>query len=118
MFIFADADDTVTIMIGNILGTKIANLTENGTDVYMAIVVANAFGLWLWAYALFFAFTGITAASICYFTFLFIKRLYINHQLRIQQVRLSTFTVIQSIKSMQIYSRLCFNQGCVPFRTP
>ncbi|XP_056626114.1 E3 ubiquitin-protein ligase RNF128 isoform X2 [Triplophysa dalaica] len=81
----SDADDTVTIMIGNILGTKIASLTENGTDVYMAIVVANAYGLWLWAYALFFAFTGITAASVCYFTFLFIKRLYINHQLRIQQ---------------------------------
>ncbi|XP_055034329.2 RING finger protein 148 isoform X1 [Misgurnus anguillicaudatus] len=81
----SDADDIVAIMIGNILGTEITNLVKNGTDVYMTIIVGNAHGLWLWAYALFFTFVGITAISLFYFTFLFIKRMYINRQLHMQQ---------------------------------
>lgn len=95
-------------MVGNILGTEITNLIKNGSDVYMAIAVANAHGLWLnatWAYALSFTFIGITAITLFYFAFLFIKRMYINRQLRMQQVKYSVkvkFT--QGVKSTQIFS--------------
>lgn len=96
-------------MIGNILGTEITNLIKNGSDVYMVIAVANAHGLWFnatWAYALSFTFIGITAITLFYFAFLFIKRMYINRQLRMQQVkysatqRLIKFT--REVKSTQI----------------
>lgn len=105
------ADDIVAIMLGNILGTEITNLTKNGTDVYMEITMAKAYGLWYsatWAYALSFTFIGITAITMFYFVFLFIKRMYINRQLRMQQVkysatqRLVKFTV--GVKSTQIFS--------------
>ncbi|XP_067312556.1 RING finger protein 148 [Pseudorasbora parva] len=91
----SDADDIVTIMLGNILGTEITKLTKNGSDVYMAIAVANAHGLWFsatWAYALSFTFIGITAITLFYFAFLLIKRLYINRQLRMQQREMKKVT--------------------------
>ncbi|KAK7141693.1 hypothetical protein R3I93_015742 [Phoxinus phoxinus] len=75
-------------MVGNILGTEITNLIKNGSDVYMAIAVANAHGLWFsatWAYALSFTFIGITSITLFYFAFLFIKRIYINRLLRLEQ---------------------------------
>ncbi|XP_051514539.1 RING finger protein 148 [Myxocyprinus asiaticus] len=82
-----DADGVVAIMIGNIQGTEITNLIKSGTYVYMKITVANPYGLWsgaTWAYALSFAFIGITAITLFYFAFLFIKRMYRNQQLRMQ----------------------------------
>ncbi|XP_051716953.1 RING finger protein 148 isoform X2 [Ctenopharyngodon idella] len=85
---YTGADDIVAITLGNILGTEITNLTKNGSDVYMAITVANKYGLWYnttWAYALSFTFIGITAITMFYFVFLLIKRMYIKRQLRMQQ---------------------------------
>lgn len=95
-------------MVGNILGTEIINRIKNGAEVYVAISVANAYGLWpsaTWAYALSFTFIGITAITLFYFAFLFIKRMYINRQLRMQQVKYSVkvkFTV--GVKSTQKFS--------------
>lgn len=91
-FFSADADDIVAITLGNILGTEITKMTKNGSDVYMQITVAKEYGLWYsttWAYALSFTFIGITAIIMFYFVFLFIKRMYINRQLRMQQVKYS-----------------------------
>lgn len=110
-FFSTGADDIVAITLGNILGTEITNLTKNGSDVYMAITVANKYGLWYnttWAYALSFTFIGITAITMFYFVFLLIKRMYIKRQLRMQQVKYSVtqklvkFTV--GVKSTQIFS--------------
>ncbi|KAK7141694.1 hypothetical protein R3I93_015743 [Phoxinus phoxinus] len=65
-------------MVGNILGTEITNLIKNGSDVYMAIAVANAHGLWFsatWAYALPFAFIGITIITYLFYAFRDMNRL-------------------------------------------
>uniref|UniRef100_A0A672LB80 E3 ubiquitin-protein ligase RNF133-like n=1 Tax=Sinocyclocheilus grahami TaxID=75366 RepID=A0A672LB80_SINGR len=81
----SDAKDIVAIMVGNILGTEMAKLVKNGSDVYVAIVVANPRGLWYsstWAYSLSFTFIGVTTITMFYFAFLFIKRMYRNQQLR------------------------------------
>uniref|UniRef100_A0A673HX56 Si:dkeyp-86f7.4 n=1 Tax=Sinocyclocheilus rhinocerous TaxID=307959 RepID=A0A673HX56_9TELE len=81
----SDAKDIVAIMVGNILGTEMSNLVKNGSDVYVAIVVANPRGLWYsstWAYSLSFTFIGVTTVTMFYFAFLFIKRMYRNQQLR------------------------------------
>lgn len=98
-------------MVGNILGTEIINLIKNGSDVYIAIAVANAHGLWpsaTWAYALSFTFIGITAITLFYFAFLFIKRMYINRQLRMQQVKYSVR--VQFTVRSQIYSKILYIQ--------
>uniref|UniRef100_A0A672LED8 E3 ubiquitin-protein ligase RNF133-like n=1 Tax=Sinocyclocheilus grahami TaxID=75366 RepID=A0A672LED8_SINGR len=84
----SDAKDIVAIMVGNILGTEMAKLVKNGSDVYVAIVVANPRGLWYsstWAYSLSFTFIGVTTITMFYFAFLFIKRMYRNQQLRKQE---------------------------------
>uniref|UniRef100_A0A671KZW0 Si:dkeyp-86f7.4 n=1 Tax=Sinocyclocheilus anshuiensis TaxID=1608454 RepID=A0A671KZW0_9TELE len=88
----SDAKDIVSIMVGNILGTGMSNLVKNGSDVYVAIVVANPRGLWYsstWAYSLSFTFIGVTTITMFYFAFLFIKRMYRNQQLRKQEVQCS-----------------------------
>ncbi|XP_077091838.1 RING finger protein 148 [Siphateles boraxobius] len=100
----SDADDTVSIMVGNILGTEITNLIKNGSDVYIAISVANAHGLWLnatWAYALSFTFIGITSITLFYFAFLFIKRMHINRQLRMEQREMKKVTE-KAIAKLQV----------------
>ncbi len=79
-------------MVGNILGTEMANLVKNDSDVYVAIIVGNSRFLWdsnTWAYALSFTFIGVTAITVVYFAFVFIKRLYRNQQLRVQEVQSS-----------------------------
>ncbi|XP_016113688.1 E3 ubiquitin-protein ligase RNF133-like [Sinocyclocheilus grahami] len=87
----SDAKDIVAIMVGNILGTEMAKLVKNGSDVYVAIVVANPRGLWYsstWAYSLSFTFIGVTTITMFYFAFLFIKRMYRNQQLRKQEMEM------------------------------
>ncbi|XP_016424838.1 RING finger protein 148 [Sinocyclocheilus rhinocerous] len=87
----SDAKDIVAIMVGNILGTEMSNLVKNGSDVYVAIVVANPRGLWYsstWAYSLSFTFIGVTTVTMFYFAFLFIKRMYRNQQLRKQEMEM------------------------------
>ncbi|XP_016415782.1 RING finger protein 148-like [Sinocyclocheilus rhinocerous] len=82
------ADDIAAIMVGNILGKEMANLVKNGSDVYVEIVVANPHGLWYsstWVYALSFTFIGISTITMFVFAFLFIKRMYRNQQLRMQE---------------------------------
>uniref|UniRef100_A0A671RGQ2 Si:dkeyp-86f7.4 n=1 Tax=Sinocyclocheilus anshuiensis TaxID=1608454 RepID=A0A671RGQ2_9TELE len=97
------ADDIVAIMVGNILGKEMANLVKNGSDVYVEIVVANPHGLWYsstWVYALSFTFIGISTITMFIFAFLFIKRMYRNQQLRMQEVQCpATLSRVQS----QIY---------------
>ncbi|ROI15815.1 E3 ubiquitin-protein ligase RNF128 [Anabarilius grahami] len=100
----SDADDIVAITLGNILGTEITYLTKNGSDVYMQITVAKAYGLWYsatWAYALSFTFIGITAITMFYFVFLFIKQMYINRQLRMQQREMKKVTE-KAIAKLQV----------------
>ncbi|XP_058653550.1 E3 ubiquitin-protein ligase RNF128 [Onychostoma macrolepis] len=78
----------IAIMVGNILGTEMANLVKNGSDVYVVIMLANPHGLWFsstWAYALSFTFIGITAITMFYFAFIFLKRMYRNQQLQMQE---------------------------------
>ncbi|XP_050984042.1 RING finger protein 148 isoform X2 [Labeo rohita] len=80
-----EADDIVALMVGNILGTEMANRIKNGSDVSMMIVVANAHVLWYsttWAFALSFTFIGITAITMLYLAFLFIRRIHRIRQLR------------------------------------
>ncbi|KAL1261272.1 hypothetical protein QQF64_006537 [Cirrhinus molitorella] len=82
------AEGIVAIMIGNILGTEMANRVKNGSDVTVSISAANAYGLWYsssWAYALAFTFIGITSMTMVYVAFLLIKRIRRNRQLLAQQ---------------------------------
>uniref|UniRef100_A0A4W4FD42 RING-type domain-containing protein n=1 Tax=Electrophorus electricus TaxID=8005 RepID=A0A4W4FD42_ELEEL len=78
---------TVAIMIGNVLGTEIANLIKSGTEVYMDIKVAGPHGPVspLWIYIMSFTFFAITVIILSYFIVIVFKRLYRNQQLRIQQ---------------------------------
>ncbi|XP_062857022.1 E3 ubiquitin-protein ligase RNF128 [Trichomycterus rosablanca] len=83
--------DIVAIMIGNILGREITELVKGGTEVFMGIEVANPHGPWInpfWVYVMSFTFFSITAVILGYFTFVMIKRLYRNRQLRLQQQEL------------------------------
>ncbi|XP_043112429.1 RING finger protein 148 [Puntigrus tetrazona] len=87
----SDAKNIVAIMVGNVLGTEMAGLVKNGSDVYVVITVANPRGLWYsstWAYALSFTFIGVTIITMFYFAFLFFKRMYRNKQLRMQQMEM------------------------------
>ncbi|XP_073677104.1 RING finger protein 148 isoform X2 [Garra rufa] len=82
------ARDIVAIMVGNILGTEMANRVRNGSDVSVSILMANAYSMWYnntWAYALSFTLIGITSVTMLYFGFLFIKRIHRNRKLRAQQ---------------------------------
>ncbi|KAL0176945.1 hypothetical protein M9458_029275, partial [Cirrhinus mrigala] len=66
-----------------------ANRVKNGSEVSVMILVANAHVLWYsttWAYALSFTFIGVTAITMLYFAFLFIKRMHKIRQLRAQEV--------------------------------
>ncbi|XP_021336982.2 RING finger protein 148 isoform X1 [Danio rerio] len=94
LMMYSGADDLVAINIGNILGTQIAYLINNGLDVNMTINVATPTGVWkgTWAYVLSFTFIGITAVTMFYFAFLFMKRMYINRQLRRQQMEIKRET--------------------------
>ncbi|XP_026135560.1 RING finger protein 148 [Carassius auratus] len=86
-----DATNIVAIMVGNILGTEMAELVNKGSDVYVAIAVAKTYGWWYsgtWAYSLSFTFIGITAITLFYFAYLFIKRMYRNQQLKKQEMEM------------------------------
>ncbi|XP_059372816.1 RING finger protein 148 [Carassius carassius] len=87
----SDATNIVAIMVGNILGTEMADLVNKGSDVYVAIAVAKTHGWWYsstWAYSLSFTFIGITAITLFYFAYLFIKRMYRNQQLKKQEMEM------------------------------
>ncbi|XP_054900760.1 E3 ubiquitin-protein ligase RNF128a [Poeciliopsis prolifica] len=74
-----DTGDAIAIMIGNLQGTEIANLVQNGTVVKMFIKPGSAHGPWMdtyWLYFLSIAFFIVTAASIAYFVFISANRLY------------------------------------------
>ncbi|TRY99338.1 hypothetical protein DNTS_004851 [Danionella cerebrum] len=91
----SDADGIVAIMVGNTLGSEIANLTRDGTDVYVGIMVARLHGLWYmgsWAYVLSFVFIGITVIITFYFAYLLFKRMHIKRQLRRQQMEMKRET--------------------------
>ncbi|XP_052429591.1 RING finger protein 148 [Carassius gibelio] len=86
-----DATNIVAIMVGNILGIEMAELVNKGSDVYVAIAVAKTYGWWYsgtWAYSLSFTFIGITAITLFYFAYLFIKRMYRNQQLKKQEMEM------------------------------
>lgn len=75
----SDADDIVAIMIGNTQGMEIVRLVKNGTDVQMIIDVGSPHGPWMdtyWLYFLSIAFFIVTAASIAYFVFISVNRIY------------------------------------------
>uniref|UniRef100_A0A8C7ZQG3 Si:dkeyp-86f7.4 n=1 Tax=Oryzias sinensis TaxID=183150 RepID=A0A8C7ZQG3_9TELE len=82
----AEADDIVAIMVGNIQGSEIVRLVQNGTEVQLLIEVGSPHGPWMdtyWLYFLSIAFFIVTAASIAYFVFISANRLYnMNRQRR------------------------------------
>lgn len=74
-----DADDVVTIMIGNIQGMEVVSLVRNGTSVQMSIDAGSPHGPWVdtyWLYFLSIAFFIVTVASVVYFMFISAGRLY------------------------------------------
>ncbi|XP_068429593.1 E3 ubiquitin-protein ligase RNF128-like [Clinocottus analis] len=75
----SEATGIVAIMIGNSQGMEIVRLVSNGTDVQMLIDLGSPHGSWMdtyWLYFLSIAFFIVTAASIAYFVFISVNRLY------------------------------------------
>lgn len=88
-----DQGGIVAIMVGHFLGSQIANLVRNGTEVKLTITPGNPHGLWMdsyWLYFLSIAFLIVTAASVTYFVFLSASRLYSLNAVRRAEKRLKT----------------------------
>lgn len=88
-----EAGGIVAIMIGNILGSEIAHLVKNGTEVMLTIMPGSPHGLWMdsyWLYFLSIAFLIVTAASVTYFVFLSASRLYSLNAVKRAEKRLKT----------------------------
>lgn len=75
----SDAAGIVAIMIGDYQGMEIVRLVKNGTDVQMLIDVGSFHGPWMdsyWLCFMFIVFFIVTVASIAYFGFISVNRLY------------------------------------------